>query len=342
MTRVSAGDRAATLCALLLLSLVSPASASSDPQLRIERNTRKRTLTLQVGPVSLPANLGYGAPFVPIAVGGVLDLNGWLRAFETELVDGEGRTISVNLLHHAGLLAPGERDVFNPSVRRIVAFGMETAGIQLPGQLGYRVEPGDSILLAAGFFNPTDQPFEEVYLRLHVVYADAQYDARHESVLPLYLDAVPPGTTTFHVPPGETRQSWDWQPAIRGRILALGGHLHENGVSVELEDVTTGELLFVGNAEHDANGALTGVSRSIFARGIRISPEHLYRVTATYRNTGNEVLTGAMGHVGGLFLPDSIEDMPPADTTHPTYVADLYGKLTGSTAGHDHGGHGGH
>jgi hypothetical protein len=286
--------------------------------------------------------LGYGAPFVPVAVGGVLDLNGWLRAFETELVDGDGRTISVNLLHHAGLLAPGERDLFNPSVRRIVAFGMETARIQLPGQLGYRVEPGDSILLAAGFFNPTDKPFEAVYLRLHVIYADAGNDARHQSVLPLYLDAVGPGTTTFDVPPGETRQSWDWQPAIAGRILALGGHLHESGVSVELEDVATGELLFVGHAEHDEAGRLTGVSRSVFARGIWISPDRVYRVTATYRNSGTEVLTGAMGHVAGLFLPDSIEDMPPADTSHPAYAADLYGKLNGSAGGHDHGGHARH
>ena len=342
MTRESAGKRAASLCALLLLSLGSPVSASSDPELRIERNARKRTLTLQVGPVSLPANLGYGAPFVPIAVGGVLDLNGWLRAFETELVDGEGRTISVNLLHHAGLLAPRERDVFNPVMRRIVAFGMETARIQLPGQLGYRVEPGDSILLVGGFFNPTDQPFDEVYLRLHVVYADSRHDARYESVLPLYLDAVPSGQSTFDVPPGETRQSWDWRPVIAGRILALGGHMHENGVSVELEDVTTGELLFVGNAEYDDTGALIGVSRKIFARGPRISPDHVYRVTATYRNPANEVVTGAMGHIGGLFLPDAIANMPPADTHHPAYVADLYANPDGSGAGHDHGGHGGH
>ena len=204
------------------------------------------------------------------------------------------------------------------------------------------MEPGDSILLAAGFFNPTDQPFDAVYLRLHVVYADARHDTRHESVLPLYLDAVPPGQVTFDVPPGETRQSWDWQPAIAGRILALGGHLHDNGISVELQDVTTGELLFVGNAEYGTSGALTGVSRSIFARGIRISPDRVYRVTATYLNTGTKTLTGAMGHVAGLFLPDSIEDMPRADMSHPAYMSDLYGKLNRSAAGHDHGGHSGH
>ncbi len=334
--------RAALLSALLTVSLAVPASADSTPQLRFEQNARKRTLTLEVGPVSLPANLGYGSPYVPIAVAGVLDLDGWLRAFDTELVDGKGRTISVNLLHHAGLLAPGERDLFNPSVRRIVAFGMETSRIQLPGQLGYRVEPGDSILLAAGLFNPTDTPFEAVYLRLHVVYADAHYDARHASVLPLYLDAVPPGMATFDVPPGGTRQSWEWSPATAGRIFALGGHLHEHGVSVELEDVTSGERLFVGNAEYDSTGRLTGVSRSVFARGIRISPEHVYRVTATYGNPGTQVLTGAMGHVAGLFLPDSLDDMPAADTRHPAYMSDLYGKLNGSTAGHDHGEHGGH
>jgi hypothetical protein len=137
-----------------------------------------------------------------------------------------------------------------------------------------------------------------------------------------------------------SEHSQEWRPAIGGRVLALGGHLHDGGVSVRLEDVARGELLWTGQAEYDASGALTGVSRSVFARGFRMDPEREYRITATYDNPSDVAIPGAMGHVAGLFLPDDIEDMPPADRLHPAYLADLYGKIGGG-ASHSHGGHSG-
>jgi hypothetical protein len=218
---------------------------------------------------------------------------------------------------------------------------METADIELPGRLGYRVEPQDSVVLAGAFFNPTPRPFEEVFLRVHMIYADARYDARHQSILPFYLDAVATGVAQFDAPPGVSRHSEDWKPAIGGRVLALGGHLHDGGVSVQLEDVAEEKVLWTGAALYDASGALAGVSRSVFARGFRMDPERTYRITATYDNRGDGVISGAMGHVAGLFLPDDIGDMPPADRSHPAYLADLYGKIGGGPT-HAHGGHGGH
>ena len=64
---------------------------------------------------------------------------------------------------------------------------------------------------------------------------------RHEDVLPVYLDVLPPGGRMYDVPPGTSKRSWDWSPAISGRVLALGGHLHKYGQKLVLEDVTTGD-----------------------------------------------------------------------------------------------------
>ena len=329
-------------CLLSALLVVGGADdVAAQPSLHLERRERDRTLTMLAGPVSLPAKLGYDAPFVPLTVAGTWGIDGWLRAFEVDLVDGEGRIIAEQLLHHAGLIDPEERDLFNPVARRIVAFGMETDGIRLPGQLGYRVEAGDSVVLAGAFFNPTAAPFDEVYLRVRMIYADARFDSRHQSVLPFYLDAVPTGVAQFEAPPGRSEHSEEWHPAIGGRVLGLGGHLHDGGVSVRLEDVATGDVLWTGDGVYAEGGALTGVTRTIFARGFRMEPERSYRVTATYHNRTSDPIQGAMGHVAGLFLPDDIEDMPAADRTHPAYVADLYGKIGGESP-HSHAGHEGH
>ena len=96
-------------------------------------------------------------------------------------------------------------------------------------------------------------------------------------------------------------------------------------------------MLWVAKAEYDDDGKLTGVSRKIFLRGLKIWPDHLYRVTATYWNPTDEVIHGAMGHIGGLFLPDDIEEMPLADPDDPDYARDLYSMQHNSEA-HHHGG----
>jgi hypothetical protein len=331
-------------CAVSWCFVAGAIDVGAQASLRLDVNERDRTLTMLAGPVSLPANLGYDAAFVPLAVAGAWGLDGWLRAFEVEVVDGNGRVVHERLLHHAGLIDPVERDLFNPVARRIVAFGMEMEGIRLPGQLGYRVEPEDSVVLAGAFFNPSSTPFDEVYLRVRMIYADARFDARHQSVLPFYLDAAPTGVVQFDAPPGLSEHSEEWQPAIGGRVLGLGGHLHDGGTSVRLDDVASGEVLWTGEALYDPEGRLQGVSRKIFARGFRMEPDRSYRVTATYENSTGSAITGAMGHVAGLFLPDDVEDMPPADRSHPAYQADLYGKI-GQGAAHSHVahvGHGGH
>jgi hypothetical protein len=52
-------------------------------------------------------------------------------------------------------------------------------------------------------------------------------------VMPVYLDVVPHGGFhSYDLPPGRSERSWEGRPAVGGRILALGGHLHRYGVSL--------------------------------------------------------------------------------------------------------------
>jgi hypothetical protein len=321
------------MIAPLLLIAALATAPQNGPDFRVETDARRRTIVLDVGPVHLPSGSDYDAITPPITVSGVWGVDGWLRSFSVEVVNEAGEVLPNSSLHHLALIAPEQRELFRPIARRITAFGRETESIRLPGQLGYRVEPTDSFRVVASLFNPGDEPLH-AHVRMKLEYADAWLDAVHSEVLPFYLDAGGEGPSGFDVPPGGARQSWEWSPAVSGRIIGLGGHLHEHAVALILEDVTEGKVMWTGEPIYGPEGELRGVSRKFFLRGKKLHADHRYRVTAVYENATGDVIRGAMGHVGGLFLPDRGGSIPPADRADPAYLADEYGSAQATHAHH--------
>ena len=112
----------------------------------------------------------------------------------------------------------------------------------------------------------------------------------------------------------------------------MGGHVHDHGVSIELRDVTTGEVIWHEHPRTDSLGAVVSLPVVRFYRwnrlGVHIVPEHRYRITAVYENPTGQVLPdGGMGAVGGLFLPDRGMTWPPVDPQDSVYQQDLYDTL---------------
>ena len=70
--------------------------------------------------------------------------------------------------------------------------------------------------------------------------------------------------------------------------------------------------------------------------GVKIEPDHTYRVTVSYDNPTDRVIPdGGMGVVGGLFLPAGDVEWPAADPTDELYRLDLMHyrrELTGKYA----------
>ena len=315
--------------ALLVAGLTltaSDARGSDDPQVAIHQNERQRTLVVEYGPMDVPAGIGYEGELVTISAELELPIDGWVRSFDIELV-ADGQTLPQGLLHHAGLFAPDRRDLFSPVMERVVAFGQETEAIELPGRLGYRIEPDEPLILLGAIYNTGDTAFESVQLRLTMVYAEARRDARHDDVLPIYLDVMPPGNRVYEIPPGRSSRSLEWSPAVDGRVLALGGHLHQYGEALILEDVTAGDTLWVGQAFHGDDRELLGVSREIFHRGQPMHRDHVYRITAVYDNPTGEPIRGAMGKIGGLFMPERGQSLPLIDHSHPEYIEDWHAMV---------------
>lgn len=261
----------------------------------------------------------------PVAV--ALPVDGWLQSVRVDVVDGQGRLLPKRLLHHANVIAPEHRELFSPIMLRIGAAGPETAPIELPRVLGYRVHRGDSLLVAAMLDNPSPRPLSDVWVRVRLGYVAAGTWLPPISIHPFYVDVMPPaGSHAYDLPPGHSEKSWEGRPAIAGRMLAVGGHLHQYGVALRFRDVTEGRDLWVAQPSRDSAGEVLAVptTKFLWRGGVTLDPDHEYRLTAVYENpTGHVIPDGAMGTLGGVFLPARGARWPDVARSDPSYRLDV-------------------
>jgi hypothetical protein len=151
------------------------------------------------------------------------------------------------------------------------------------------------------------------------------------------------GDNEFDVPPGRSEKAWEFIPPVGGHILGVGGHLHDYGVSVRLEDAENGKVLAQVNAKRAPDGKIEKIGRKLFAvsgEGLRLKGGHRYRVVGTYDNpTGKLIKLGAMAHMVGLFVPDDYARWPKLDLTDETLQEDLAALNELGGGGHEHHDH---
>lgn len=300
--------------------------------------------TIETSPVSLPAGSGHehGKPPDPLQM--KLPVDGWLRALSYELVDEKGERLPPQLLHHVNLIAPERRDLFSPIMLRIGGAGPETPPYSLPPLLGLPVRRGDSLLVTTMLHNPTPRSYEGVRLRIRLQLSQATPWLKPLSVQPLYLDVTPPSDAhSFDLPPGRSTKSWEATPAIAARLLAAGGHLHQYGTSLRFEDVTTGDLLWETRPKAGKQGEVERMPiRYFLPFGIKLIPDHVYRLTAEYDNpTGKVLVNGGMGAIGGIVMPASGSVWPRVSRGDSVYQHDVW-MTTGPGAPHNRQGHHAH
>jgi len=322
---------------------------AAAPKLQVVYDAEAREIVLEIGPLDMPANASHHDVLQPEAQIGTLPVAGWIHGFRVELVDAEGREVPRSVLHHVNVISPDERELFSQIMLRIAAAGQETGAVKLPRLLGYPVREGHRLLVTAMFHNPTPQAYRGVKLRVRMDFTPVGSWLRPIPVYPLYMDVMPPaGVHAYDLPPGRSEKSWEGSPAIPGRLLGVGGHLHKYGVALRLEDVTTGELLWEATPILDDAGEVVGmpIKRFFWTLGVPLYPDHVYRLTAVYDNpTGEMIPEGAMGTLGGAFIPARGAMWPAADPNHPEYQLDVQvttSSESGHGGGHDHGsgGHG--
>jgi hypothetical protein len=310
---------------------VRPRLAPSDDWSGLERTTitkipERDELILELPAVDLPA----GTVVDQAASVGEFPVNGSIYALHAEVVDDRGRQLSNDLLHHMNVMDPAERELFLPISRRILASGRETGEIRFPWLLfGTPMRAGERILANAMMHNPTMVSYRGVRVRLVLSYVPDHRPWPFFSVIPWQLDVgFPVGDKSFDLPPGRSERSYEGSPAVAGKLIVIGGHMHEYGRTIEFWDATTEKRLWHGEpapaAPGEPNAVPMGRLYGLTGIGMRITPTHRYRVRVIYENpTDRSISNGGMGVVGGLFMPDRTATWPSTNQADSLYQQDL-------------------
>jgi hypothetical protein len=326
---------AAAVMAAVCCTLPRPAAAQQRAGgMRVYADVAQGQLVVESPSVDLPAHGGHTQVLPARAVAPV---DGWLHGYQVELVDGHGRRLPQALLHHVIVTVPGRRGLFNPIMLRLVAAGRETPVVHLPSLVGYHLQRGDTLLIAAMLENEGAAAYQGVRIRVRMPVAHATGWIHPVTIFPFSVDVMPTGAgRAWDLPPGRSHRSWQGSPAVAARLLGIGGHLHRYGVALRFEDVTARKVLWTGIPVRDAAGEVLRMPTQTFVRGAELRPDHVYRLTAFYDNpTGRMIPAGGMGAAGGAVIPDSPPAWPGVNRADPEFRLDLRSNST-DPAAHAH------
>lgn len=334
------------LAAVAWLLAPGPGRAQGGPTARLTTtdDAAAGEIVLTLGPLQLPARSSHhDIAQVPMQVSRV-PVDGWLHGYRLTLATADGRPIPQVVLHHVNLIDLERRALLAPIANRLLAMGQETVAASLPRTVGYPVKTGQQLGVFTGFHNPTDTAYRDAYLTLALKVTRAPASPAPRDIYSVWFDVkLEPGQpTSYDLPPGPSARWQEFTAPIGGELLALGGHLHDYGVRLTLEDRTTGEVLYDVEPVTDSTGHVRRVPlRLHLQEPLRLVSGHTYRITAYYRNpTGATISDGGMGTIGGVFIPAAGERWPTLDRTDPLYLADLHGLEAGhGGASHSHGAH---
>ena len=306
----------------------------------VELNFPYRQVVVTVGPFRVPAGMAMDHP-VPIEMGMMQDSCigqfVWPHAasfhgLRLELLDARGAPLPRSMLHHLRLNNFDRRDLIYPQMEHIVAFGPETKIISMPATVGMPMERGHRVAVVVMWNNDSGHDADSVRLRLTFKLNARRQSPAPITVLPFVVNASRVPSGLFDVPPGGVTRDFEFTIPLSGRLLVVGGHLHDHGAWLRLEDAATRHEIATVRAIKDRGGHVLGMSRRVLAlqgRGPHLKADHLYRLQVRYENTTSDTLVGMMGIMGGLFAPDDLRAWPvldPSDPDYPNYPADMCGR----------------
>jgi hypothetical protein len=306
-----------------------PRSAPDASGARIFMDERAGTLVLDLAPIDLPANTPHHALAQPPVATLEIPENGFIYGFRVQVVDSAGHALPDELIHHFNLIDPDHRELFLPISRRLLAAGHETGTIRLPRLLfGLPLKRGEHVVASGMVENLTPTGFRQARVRLVMSFTPAKRPWPLFSASPWQMDvAFPVGDKSFTLPPGRSSRAYEGSPVVPGKIVGLGGHMHDYGRVIEFADVTTGEVIYRAAPVADSGGHIASIPIAMLfgwtRLGVHIVPEHRYRIAVSYDNpTGAPIADGGMGVVGGLFVPDRGVTWPAAEPGDSLYQKD--------------------
>ena len=303
-----------TLCFLALPLCAQHQDHASDnvsqAKLSFLTDIGKQVIMVKIGPVNLPANTGHTAIPQPAPQILGMPIDGWITAYHPSLVDDSGRPLPGRLLHHVAFWNTQRADFLCPNKDEHIfgAGGEMNDWPALPG-FGYRVRPGERIRITTMFHNPTNTSYPDVWLIVRMEYRP-ESGAPLKSVYPAWFDVKKCGDSSFPLDKAGTTLQADIAVNFSGRLLGVGGHLHDYGEQLELANATQQQPIATLKAVLDDQGRLLSIPVTLFLErgGIPLKKGDIVNVQARYQKPRVSNADG-MAIVVGYFLPDNDRDM---------------------------------
>jgi len=338
------------LSVAMLLALSSTPVRDSVPEAKVTLDQARKEVVITAGPFtvrSMPPGMkheemdmmaDHNTPVIRFE----WPVEGWFRGFSIEIVDAAGKPIDRRLVHHLIAINFDRRQLLYPSYERIFGIGQETEDAFIPKSIGIPMKPATKLGMYLAWANETGKDLEGVQVRLRLSYSPPNLNPRPLDALPIYMDVnltVGKGNT-FDIPAGRSEKSWEFTPPVSGRLLGVGGHMHDYGVAVRLEDAATGKVLSQIETSRTPDGKVTKIGRKLFGvtgQGLLLKAGKKYRVVGVYDNpTGQTIVNGAMAHMVGLYAPSDYSKWPVLDLTDESLQDDLAYLSEMGMKGHKH------
>jgi len=274
---------------------------------KLEQKIDGHTIVVRIGPMNLPAHTSHMKMPQPPDLEWQIPIDGWLLGYSPKLVDANGNVVPGRVLHHTAFWNQNRADFLCPNKEEHIfgAGGELTNWAEVPGY-GYHVQMGDTIRVETMVHNPTDTSHDKVYLEVTIPYRQAADNPNPKSVYPTWMDVKSCGNSGYDLPAGNSEQTGTVAVKYAGVLLGVGGHMHDYGKELVLEDVTRKETVATLDAKVDEHGELISMPTVLFIDrgGYKFAAGDVLKISATYDNTTGKLLRdGAMGIVVGYFVP---------------------------------------
>src|SRR5260370_6375845 len=107
---------------------------------------------------------------------------------------------------------------------------------------GYRVEKGNKIRVETMMYNRTATSYDKAYLEVVIPFQEAAGDpsggAARKNIYPAWMDVASCGNSGYDLPAGKSEKTGTVTVKYDGVLLGVGGHLHDYGKQIVLEDVS--------------------------------------------------------------------------------------------------------
>jgi hypothetical protein len=135
--------------------------------------------------------------------------------------------------------------------QRFFASGDEREPAELPDGFGYKVGASSqwNMVWDLAGTSPDEQ---QVFFELTYDFAPATATGITD-VEPIWLDINQCGTSMYSAPAGESERTYTWTVNRPGRLIGIGGHLHDGGTHLSINNDSTNQLVCDSRATYGGN-----------------------------------------------------------------------------------------